>query len=61
MITCILIILLLLTNIFLPFFSASYDTTVKLWDVERGRLLHSLDRHRCVISAYYSAYELVNL
>nr|GEU92929.1 hypothetical protein [Tanacetum cinerariifolium] len=26
--------------------SASYDTTVKLWDVERGRLLHSLDGHR---------------
>ncbi|PWA64890.1 WD40 domain-containing protein/LisH domain-containing protein [Artemisia annua] len=26
--------------------SASYDTTVKLWDVERGRLLHSLDHHR---------------
>ncbi|GKE02526.1 WD40 domain-containing protein/LisH domain-containing protein [Tanacetum coccineum] len=26
--------------------SASYDTTVKLWDVERGRLLHSLNRHR---------------
>lgn len=26
--------------------SASFDSTVKLWDVELGRLLHSLNGHR---------------
>ncbi|KAK4726191.1 hypothetical protein R3W88_031108 [Solanum pinnatisectum] len=29
--------------------SASFDSTVKLWDVEQGRLLHSLNGHREVV------------
>lgn len=30
----------------LLFFSASYDTTVKLWELERGSCIMSLSKHQ---------------
>ncbi|KAJ8453291.1 hypothetical protein Cgig2_008175 [Carnegiea gigantea] len=35
-----------LITIFLPLYSASFDSTIKLWDVELGNLLCSLNGHR---------------
>lgn len=28
------------------FFSASFDSTVRLWEVEQGRCLHTLTKHQ---------------
>ena len=30
--------------------SASYDSTIKLWDIAAGACLHTLTKHRCAVN-----------
>jgi len=40
-------------NLPLVLASASYDATIKLWDVEEGKCLHSLERHTDPVQTPY--------
>ena len=36
----------ILYNVLTSYFSASFDSTVRLWDVDRGLCIHTLTRHQ---------------
>ena len=41
--------------------SASFDSTIRLWDPETGKCCHVLDKHRCATPAAASPAQVVRI